>query len=187
MHGRMRTGQASTGGWAPYAGTASAGGPLDHGDSLIHPAGAAVRIPPLAGPRGYSWAASWPRQSFLELGAFPGAVPCARLHTRHVVREWGLAALGEGAELVASELVTNAVQVSRAISQAAPVRLWLLSDGMQLVILVWDASPQPPVRIGASDDGENGRGLLLVDAVSAQWGWHFPPDMGGKAVWALLG
>jgi len=73
------------------------------------------------------------------------------------------------------------------MSQAAPVRLWLLSDGAQLVILVWDAGPQPPVRLDAGDDAENGRGLLLVDAVSTDWGWQFPPDMGGKTVWALLG
>ena len=32
-----------------------------------------------------------------------------------------------------------------------------------------------------------GPGLLLVDAVSAGWGWQFSPDMGGKTVWALLG
>jgi hypothetical protein len=54
-------------------------------------------------------AARWPLESFLELGAFPGAVPCARLHTRQVLWEWGLAALGETSELLVSELVTNAV------------------------------------------------------------------------------
>jgi hypothetical protein len=35
----------------------------------------------------------WPLQSFLELGALPGAVPCARLHTRHLLWEWGWPAL----------------------------------------------------------------------------------------------
>lgn len=153
----------------------------------IHQRPIAVRTPPFAGSPGHSRAGDWPLQSFLELGALPGAVPCARLHARHVVREWGLAALGDGAELAVSELITNAVQVSRAMSQAAPVRLWLLSDGAQLVILVWDASPQPPVRLDAGDDAEKGRGLLLVDAVSTGWGWQFPPDTGGKTVWALLG
>jgi len=49
-----------------------------------------------------------------------------------VLWEWVLAALGDGTELAVSELMTNAVQVSRAMSQAAPVRLWLLSDGAQL-------------------------------------------------------
>jgi len=31
----------------------------------------------------------WPLCSYLELGALPTAVPCARLHARHVLREWG--------------------------------------------------------------------------------------------------
>jgi hypothetical protein len=55
----------------------------------------------------------------------------------------------------------------------------------QLLILVWDASPLPPVPIRASDDAENGRGLLLVDDLSIRWG-HFQHHGGGKAVWALL-
>ena len=188
MHGRMTTArQISPGGYARRAGTASAEEPPSYGNFRARQPCIAVRTPPFAGPPGHSRAGDWPLQSFLELGALPGAVPCARLHARHVVREWGLAALGDGTELAVSELMTNAVQVSRAMSQAAPVRLWLLSDGAQLVILVWDASPQPPVRLDAGDDAENGRGLLLVDAVSTGWGWQFPPDMGGKTVWALLG
>ena len=32
----------------------------------------------------------WPLRSYLELGALPTAVPCARLHARHLVWEWGL-------------------------------------------------------------------------------------------------
>ena len=32
-----------------------------------------------------------------------------------------------------------------------------------------------------------GRGLLIVQAVSARWGWDFSPGMGGKVVWAVLG
>jgi hypothetical protein len=33
--------------------------------------------------------ASWPLRSHLELGALPSAVPCARLHAKHVLWEWG--------------------------------------------------------------------------------------------------
>jgi hypothetical protein len=126
----------------------------------------------------------WPLQSFLELGALPGAVPCARLHAQQVLWEWGLTALSESTELLLSELVTNAVQVLRTMTQVTAVRLWLLSDRAQVVILVWDAIPQPPVRMDTSDEAENGRGLLLVEAISARWGWHFPQDLGGKVVWA---
>jgi hypothetical protein len=39
-----------------------------------------------------------------------GAVACARLHVWHVLREWRLSAIPENAELLVSELVTNANQ-----------------------------------------------------------------------------
>lgn len=53
---------------------------------------------------------AWPVRSSLELGALPTSVPCARLHTRHLLWEWGLDGLVEPAELLVSELVTNAVR-----------------------------------------------------------------------------
>jgi len=53
---------------------------------------------------------SLPLRSYLELGALPTAVPCARLHARQLVWEWGLDGLAESSELLVSELVTNAVQ-----------------------------------------------------------------------------
>jgi anti-sigma regulatory factor (Ser/Thr protein kinase) len=127
----------------------------------------------------------WPLQDFLELAALVSAVPCARLHARQVLWEWGLARLGENAELLVTELVTNSVKASQAVTQASPVRLWLVSDLAQILILVWDASPQPPVRVDASGEAENGRGLMLVEAISEQWGWYCPDDSDGKFVWAI--
>jgi len=127
----------------------------------------------------------WPLRTFLELGALPGAVPCGRLHARLVAWEWGLAGQGDDAELLVSELLTNAVAAARAVDPIFPVRLWLLSDTVHLAILVWDANPQPPVRTHIDDEAESGRGLLLVEAVSQRWGWYTPRDMTGKVVWAL--
>ena len=118
---------------------------------------------PTAGPRSlddYGWsragpvelariapfAACWSCQSFLELAALPSAVPCARLHARQVLWEWGLTAFSENSELAVSELVTNAVQVSRATVQYVPARIWVVSDRAQVVILVWDVSALPPVH-----------------------------------------
>ena len=92
---------------------------------------------------------NWPLRSFLELGALAGAIPSARLHTRLVTREWRLAALGETAELLVSELMTNAVAVSQSLDEVLPVRLWLLSDGARVLILVWDteAYSRHPVEV----------------------------------------
>jgi len=130
-------------------------------------------------------AADWPLRSFLELGAFTSAVPCARLHARLVLREWGLAALGERVELLVCELVTNAVKASQSLGWMVPVRLWLLSDAARVLILVWDAGPRQPVLIAAGEDADGGRGLVLVAALSQQWGCLVPQDLGGKVVWAL--
>lgn len=146
-----------------------ADGPADSGAANV------ARIAPFA--------AGWPYRTFLELGALPSAVPCARLHTRQVLWEWGLAECSESTELLVTELTTNAMKVSRAAMQDDPIKLWLVSDKMQIVVLVWDASPLPPVLMDASKDAETGRGLLLVQALSTRWGWHFPPGLGGKVVW----
>jgi len=129
------------------------------------------------------FAVRWPLRTFLELGA----VPCARLHACNVLAEWGLTMFSESTGLLVSELVTNAIQISRVAEQDAPVRLWLVSDRAQVVIFVWDASSLPPLPGDVGEDAESGRGLLIVQAISAQWGWDFPPGMGGKVVWAVVG
>lgn len=127
----------------------------------------------------------WPLADFLELGAFPGAVPCARMHAKAVLWEWEIAVLDE-AELVVSELTTNAIQASFSLPRPAVVRLWLLSDRCQVVIMVWDGSPRSPARPGDTPDdiAEGGRGLVLVEAASDQWSWYVTPEYGGKVVWA---
>jgi Histidine kinase-like ATPase domain len=111
--------------------------------------------------------------------------PCARLHTRHVLWEWGIGNLGDSAGLLVTELVANAVRASREMAQNSAVWLWLLSDSTQILILVWDATPQPQVLADVTDDAEHGRGLVLVEAVSEQWGWYSREDSDGKFVWAI--
>jgi len=148
------------------------------------------RLPPVAvadAARFAPFAARWPLRTFLELGALPGAVPCARLHARNVLAEWRLTVFSESTGLLVSELVTNAIQISRLAEPDAPVRLWLVSDRTQVVIFVWDASPLPPLPGDVGEDAESGRGLLIVQTVSARWGWDFAPGMGGKVVWAVAG
>jgi anti-sigma regulatory factor (Ser/Thr protein kinase) len=130
---------------------------------------------------------AWARRDFIELGALPGAVPCARLHARQVLREWGvLTELSDSVELLVSELVTNSITASQSLEQVFPVRLWLLSDKARVLILVWDASPKEPARIEKNEEAENGRGLLLVKAISDQWNWYRTENIGGKVVWASV-
>jgi anti-sigma regulatory factor (Ser/Thr protein kinase) len=167
-------------GTIPATRHASTGGP----GHAARPPGAEVRVRPLTDSLGNDVISRWPLVSFLELGALPGAVPCARLHARQVLWEWGLGSSAETLELLVSELVTNAVHITRDAAAGTPVRLWLVSDKAQVVIWVWDASPLPPEPADAGSDAEHGRGLMLVQALSAQWGWDFPAGTGGKAVWA---
>lgn len=128
-------------------------------------------------------ASDWPLESHLELGPFPSAVPCARAHARQLLWEWGLANFSERAELLVTELATNAVRASQLLTPVYPIRLWLCSDKQRVAVLIWDASPQPPLRVDVDDDAENGRGLLLVEAISDHWGWYAPSNEGGKVVW----
>jgi anti-sigma regulatory factor (Ser/Thr protein kinase) len=143
-----------------------------------------VPVPPLDG-REACMTGEWPLRSFLELGAYAGAVRCARLHAQLVTREWGFGELGDTCAFVVSELVPNAIRASRALGQFTTVRLWLFSDKGKVLILVWDASPLPP-RPAADPDplAESGRGLYLVGQSSEHWSWYYTADS-GKAVWAL--
>ncbi len=65
--------------------------------------------------------------------------------------------------------------------------MWLLSDRAQVLIMVWDAIRQGPVRMDRGQEAEAGRGLLLVEGISVRWGWYATqePDS-GKVVWAVL-
>jgi anti-sigma regulatory factor (Ser/Thr protein kinase) len=129
-------------------------------------------------------AAHWPYQSHLELGAITSAVPSARLHARLVLHEWGAPAdMAQSAELVVSELVTNALEHGLA-GIPATVRIWLSSDGGRIAIHVWDASPLPPVRKDAGPEAASGRGLMIVAALTADWGCSAADT--GKVVWAVL-
>jgi hypothetical protein len=175
MHGKTSTAsQASAGRDTRHAGPVRRAG---------HPVGP---LPP-ADAQGNTFGDRWPLHSFLELGALPGAVPCARLHAQQMLWEWHLTALSDTTGLLISELVTNAVSISRADARATPVRVWVLSDGICVLIVVWDASLLSPVRVNSGDEDESGRGLLLVETLSTRWNWYFPPQPeGGKAVWALI-
>ncbi len=76
----------------------------------------------------------FPRRSSLLLGALPSAVPCARLHARQVLWEWGLSEVAETAELLLSELVTNALQAARATANDLPVNVRLSANRDRLLL-----------------------------------------------------
>jgi anti-sigma regulatory factor (Ser/Thr protein kinase) len=136
----------------------------------------------------HRWPDRWPLRSYLELAALLTAPGSARAHAGAVLWEWGLGAIGDVATLIVSELVTNAVSATQAAHRSEPVRMWMLgSRGASVLFLVWDATDPAPVRRVASPDAEHGRGLDIVDALSARWGSYYPDGQhGGKIVWAAM-
>ena len=85
--------------------------------------------------------------------------------------------------LLVSELVTNAVLHGRG-----PVELRLSDDGDRIRIEISDGDPDPlPPSAGRPPDGQHsGRGLLIVDSLSDQWGYRPRRTPPGKIVWFEL-
>jgi anti-sigma regulatory factor (Ser/Thr protein kinase) len=130
-------------------------------------------------------------RTFLVLGSLPTAVPCARLHARQVLWEWGVPVDAEIAELLVSELITNGLKASWATGWNPPVWLRMAASTSSLRIEVWDGNEQPPAPPELDDgvpdlDQEGGRGLFLVDALSQGWGWYPTRDPLGKVTWCEL-
>ncbi len=152
-------------------------------------------LPPHSRQRDSGWIMAWNRASFLELVCDETAPGSARRHSRNVLSDWGLERHEELTQLFASELITNSLLAARARHwvEVPPIRLWLLSDSSRVLLLVWDALPGTPLPRKAGDDDESGRGLFLVQQLSAAWGSYRPPGNyapghdGGKATWAIIG
>ncbi|GAA1900854.1 SpoIIE family protein phosphatase [Streptomyces sodiiphilus] len=113
-----------------------------------------------------------------ELRADPAVVSEARKLVTGQLSSWGLDETGFVAELVASELVTNAIRHARA-----PIRLRLIND-RRLICEVSDSSSTAPHLRRARTYDEGGRGLLLVAQLSRAWGTRHTAD--GKTIWAEM-
>ncbi|WP_033319921.1 SpoIIE family protein phosphatase [Streptomyces yerevanensis] len=108
----------------------------------------------------------------------PRSVGRARELARGQLISWDLEPLVDTAELLVSELVTNALRYGEG-----EIRLRLLLD-RTMVCEVWDAGLVQPRRRRARDTDEGGRGLQLVGLLSAAWGSRRTPR--GKTVWFEL-
>jgi anti-sigma regulatory factor (Ser/Thr protein kinase) len=120
------------------------------------------------------------------LAAVPAATRSAREFTAAALGGWQLDALIQDAVMIASELAANAIRhAAPAAAGAAAVELawWHRAD--MLTCVVTDASSDPPVLAAPDLGAETGRGLQIVDALAAAWGWTLLGD-NEKAVWAAL-
>ncbi|GGQ69458.1 ATP-binding protein [Streptomyces althioticus] len=116
------------------------------------------------------------------------AVTVSRRTLRLILTVHGLITLVDVAELLAAELVANAVRHTKG---PAALRVRWSPPGT-LRIGAWDADPsppQPPQTLAAVLEAEDGRGLALVRACADVWGWQPLVRDGsrGKFVWCEVG
>jgi len=128
-----------------------------------------------------------PWEYSLHIPNDPRAVPICRRTLRLILTMHGLITLVDTAELLATELVSNAVLHTKG---PAALRVRWSPPGT-LRLGAWDADPEPPEPPRSPDhlaEAENGRGLVLVRACADVWGWQPQSRNGnrGKYVWCEL-
>jgi len=126
--------------------------------------------------------ATWPLRTHLDFPPEPSSVRQARRFAGLIADEWSLPDRADSVRLIVSELFTNALEHAAA---GPPLHLWLLSDGARVVVLVGDASQDPPMLVAEDTDAIGGRGLAIVHELSrGSWGWFTRQT--GKVVWAMI-
>ena len=117
----------------------------------------------------------------------PHAPGRARSNVRDLCRRWGLdGAVREAAEIVVTELVTNAVE--HAVSPSV-VEVERHGDAFRMAVRDYDIAsghdvPAATTWYAPPTSSPRGRGLAMVAAVSRTWGVLQHPD--GKTVWAEM-
>lgn len=127
------------------------------------------------------------RVSVHQFAAVTTAPGLARQRVAQTLRTWNLDPLTGTAELLVSELMTNAVRASARLDHhPSPVALRLSWAATSLIIEVWDRDDQPPVLQEQSSDAEGGRGLYIVEALSTSTAYYPSPTGQGKVTWCLI-
>ena len=153
-------------------------------------------------PTGSAWRSGWPTQprpmnaGMFSLVTLPTSPFWARRYTRRFLNSCrGITEdTAQTAELVVSELVTNAIRYSgdptrpEWYPERAKVNLISLSIrhfSDRLLIEVFDTDSNPPMLAHSDTLVESSRGLVIVDALAKEWSFFYLPD-GGKVVYCVL-
>jgi anti-sigma regulatory factor (Ser/Thr protein kinase) len=119
----------------------------------------------------------------VRLATGPAAAAEARRRVRDAIRSWQVPVDLDAALLLTSELVTNAVR-HEAGQRAQAVVLAIACSRGRLRVDVHDTSCSLPAVAEVRADAETGRGLLLVETLSDEWGFY--RTSAGKAVYFTL-
>ncbi|WP_413808551.1 ATP-binding protein [Streptomyces sp. OE57] len=114
----------------------------------------------------------------------PRSVGRARAELREALAGWGLVTVEGTAQIVLSELLTNAIRHTR-VSAGQEIETRYRCEGDSVRIEVHDASDERPEPRNPSCEVAHGRGLVLVEALADRWGVT-PCPVVGKSVWAVL-
>lgn len=131
------------------------------------------------------------QEASVTLPSDPASVSVARKFAIDIVTEWGLPARSgevDTVRLIVSELATNAVQHTFGQSPTFTLHLRLAREE-ELRVGVTDSHPRWPQRLPAAVRQDNGRGMVIVRTLMAEFGGKLhvtPTDEGGKTVWIAL-
>jgi anti-sigma regulatory factor (Ser/Thr protein kinase) len=125
-----------------------------------------------------------------DTGVSPRTPWMTRSLVRHLLAEWDAPGdLIDVAELLASELATNAVRFGstrparRSYVPCITLAVWH-APGLA-VIEISDENEKPPELQATDEESEGGRGLQLIESLSLEWGYYHPRP-GWKTVYAVI-
>ncbi|MGW1807369.1 ATP-binding protein [Streptomyces sp. NPDC002078] len=164
----------------PYRPPIAAGAPRPPGGGRLG------RLPGPLGPDRLASGDPLPRRAAaFDLPAQPTAVGTARRVVQDLLAAWGVPdGPRDDAVLVTSELVTNALV--HTVGERITCRLHGTSDRIRIEVEDQDGGPTPPAALRPGPDDQHGRGLLLVDTLSRDWGVTPVSGRPARVVWAEL-
>ncbi|QLH19331.1 ATP-binding protein [Streptomyces sp. Rer75] len=126
-----------------------------------------------------------PHFSARRFSSNPASLLPIRRFTHRTLAQWGQHSCVEDTTLVVSELVANAVR--HALSHQAGCHGWLglMNTAHTIICAVQDPSRHPPLPRATTAHDTGGRGLLIIDELSHDWGYSLHGNT-GKTVWALV-
>jgi anti-sigma regulatory factor (Ser/Thr protein kinase) len=134
------------------------------------------------------WSWQEGRYVSVELAPEPASAAIARRVARDALAAWGLEHVSDDAQLIISELSSNAIAASVPAVRSRPAIIVAIHHvPPEIRIYAWDNGPGKPEPSDPGNDSVTGRGLGIIDALThSEWDWWPTPESGGKVVTASL-